>query len=429
LFFIFVLTLVTGMLSAQLSKQNEKTVDHYLIIKPNLGEENPILFFPETIVVNQGDKVNLTVRNLAISDFNFTIENLTSSTIKPAIKQNNGTVNPIDTSIPIFNASTAGIFKYNAQGAQDLIGQLVVTPSNWERYDPQSEHRKFDILIVPDFAGDGYDKFFPSTIVVNQGDDVSIKIHNSDEHPHGIAIAYYKINSVINPGHKVDSNSSKIQSTLTDIPTFNASLAGIFQFECTVYCGPGHYEMVGELVVLPTANIPYTFAPHISHHYLTVKPDLAGTGYDKFVPYTFFVNEGDFVYVKIRNTDNMTHGFAIPEFNLNNETVTAAKDGVPIDTYIPAFFASDSGTFEFFCTHYCGPGHYEMIGYITVLPQLSEQTSTSAHVLNQQQTAHPKMIFLETAAIVSLGMSITGFIIGLLLVSRFASPEKLEDKA
>lgn len=419
------------MSNAQLSRNDKKTVHHYLVIKPNLAEESTNLFFPQTIVVTQGDKVNLTVRNLISSSFNFSIESLISTTIKSAIEQPNHTINPMDTLIPIFKTSTAGIFTYTASGEQNITGQLVITPSNWQNYNPHSQHRKFDLLVLPDFAGDGYDKFFPSTIVVNQGDNVSIRIHNYDEHPHGIVIAAYNVYSAINPGQSSNSSGDKIQPIPTDISTFNASLAGVFPFECTVYCGPGHYEMVGEFVVLPRANIDYEFIPQITHQYLTVKPDLAGSGYDKFIPYTFFVNEGDFVYVKIRNTDDMTHGLAIPEFGINNETITAASDGSPSDTYITPFFANNAGVFEFFCTHYCGPGHYQMIGYIVVLPLSSGHNYTTVtlqkNISTPQQPVNAKMIDLETAAVVCLGMLITGFIVGLLVVNRFSSLKKLED--
>jgi uncharacterized membrane protein len=29
---------------------------------------------------------------------------------------------------------------------------------------------------------------------------------------------------------------------------------GIYEFFCTIYCGPGHDQMIGYLVVLPTQN-------------------------------------------------------------------------------------------------------------------------------------------------------------------------------
>jgi nitrous-oxide reductase len=94
---------------------------------------------------------------------------------------------------------------------------------------------------------------------VNQGDSVNISVRNTDDKPHGFAIAAYGIDEEINPG--IDLSNGAIQPTTTAIPTFTASIAGVFTFLCTDYCGPGHLEMTGSLVVLPKGNIGYSPKP------------------------------------------------------------------------------------------------------------------------------------------------------------------------
>jgi hypothetical protein len=108
----------------------------------------------------------------------------------------------------------------------------------------------------------------------------------------------------------------------------------------------------------------------------------------------------------------MSHGFALAAFNIRNETVTPAKPGIPTDTYITPFFSSRPGIYEYFCTIYCGPGHYEMIGYVVVLPQLGEPVLTPA--FSVPTAAVPSMV-----AVVSFGMLVTGFVAGIVVISRF----------
>jgi heme/copper-type cytochrome/quinol oxidase subunit 2 len=308
----------------------------------------------------------------------------------------------------MFNASKPGIFKITINGHESMVSYLVVLPDDWSTYNPRQESWNFTTLVIPDMAGDGYDKFFPSTFVVNMGDNVTFNVRNMDDMPHGFAIASFGINVAINPA--TDMPNGTINPVTTKVPTFTANIPGVYTFICTVYCGPGHIEMVGTLVVLPKAGIQYEPVQGTRYGYLFIIPDFAGNGYDKFIPSNIVVNQGDLVYIKIRNTDEMKHGFMLAAFNINNETVKPAVEvnGTlqPTDTYITPFVADKPGVYVFFCSIYCGEGHNEMIGYLIVLPRVVvQQPPTSS-----QGVALPFLLSGIT------GTLLVGIAIGMLLV-------------
>ena len=78
----------------------------------------------------------------------------------------------------------------------------------------------------------------------------------------------------------------------------------------------------------------------------------------EFIPSTVTVKEGETVRLKIKSID-VTHGFSIPEFNVNS-TLKAGEETVV------EFVASKKGTFTFFCSVYCGYGHADMQGTLLV---------------------------------------------------------------
>lgn len=77
--------------------------------------------------------------------------------------------------------------------------------------------------------------FEPGTITVSKGDTVRLKITSSDV-THGFTIDEYGIDENLPSGQEV-------------IVEFVADKAGTFDFYCSVYCGSGHREMEGTLVV------------------------------------------------------------------------------------------------------------------------------------------------------------------------------------
>jgi heme/copper-type cytochrome/quinol oxidase subunit 2 len=384
--------------------------DFYVATEYDLGGQGYNVFYPQTLVVEQGDQVNITVRNVGTESFQLNIEGQSSVAVRPG-SQNASGIQPADTAVPVFTASTSGIFSFSTDKFPEMNGEIVVLPTDASSYNPSTQTRSFTQLVLPDFAGDGYDKFFPGVMVVNQGDTVNVSIRNTDDMPHGFAIAAYDINVAVNPGQ--DQPNGSITPFTTLVQPFTASKAGVFRWLCTTPCGPGHFEMVGQLVVLPTQGSAYTPDVTTMYSYLTAKPDFAGDGYDKYVPSNIFVNQGDLVYIKVRNTDEHAHGFALPNFGINNETITGAQNAsAPSTTYITAFFANQPGVYEFFCTIYCGPGHDQMIGYLTVLPT---QNATSVSPSQTASGTMPPFLLL----LLSVAIFVVGVVIGVIIVVKF----------
>jgi cytochrome c oxidase subunit 2 len=79
-------------------------------------------------------------------------------------------------------------------------------------------------------------KFEPNRIEVRQGDVVDLVLRSADT-DHGVAIKAYGVKVAIPKGGETVGVS------------FVASRAGTFPIECSEYCGSGHKQMKGELVV------------------------------------------------------------------------------------------------------------------------------------------------------------------------------------
>ena len=77
--------------------------------------------------------------------------------------------------------------------------------------------------------------FVPETIEVNKGDKVRLIVTSTDI-PHGIAIPEYGINERLDPGKEVSIE-------------FTADKQGTFTAFCSVFCGSGHSNMKGKIVV------------------------------------------------------------------------------------------------------------------------------------------------------------------------------------
>ena len=79
-------------------------------------------------------------------------------------------------------------------------------------------------------------EFTPANIVVREGERVRLQV-TSEDVTHGIGIEAYDIDRKLEPDQ-------------TETIEFTADKPGRHHFHCTVYCGPGHDEMHGELTVL-----------------------------------------------------------------------------------------------------------------------------------------------------------------------------------
>jgi len=83
-------------------------------------------------------------------------------------------------------------------------------------------------------------EFLPNPIVVRQGEKVRLEVTSTDVE-HGLAIPAYKLDRDLKPGK-------------TEIMEFTANQSGSFATHCSEFCGMGHMNMGGELVVIPAGN-------------------------------------------------------------------------------------------------------------------------------------------------------------------------------
>jgi len=78
-------------------------------------------------------------------------------------------------------------------------------------------------------------KFEPSTITVNRGDSVRLRVKSVDV-THGFDIEGYDVERTLAPGQEV-------------VIDFVADKSGEFEFYCNTICGLGHTGMRGKLIV------------------------------------------------------------------------------------------------------------------------------------------------------------------------------------
>ena len=83
-------------------------------------------------------------------------------------------------------------------------------------------------------------EFDPARIVVKQGEQVQLKVTSQDV-AHSLSLAGYDVDLAVLPQR-------------TETVKFVANKAGTFEFRCAVYCGEGHKQMRGDLLVLPRSR-------------------------------------------------------------------------------------------------------------------------------------------------------------------------------
>lgn len=83
--------------------------------------------------------------------------------------------------------------------------------------------------------------FEPATLEVTEGDRVALTLRSSDG-THGILIPQFKVKATIPKGGAPVTVE------------FVAAKVGTFPFECSEYCGLGHRQMKGRLVVAARAR-------------------------------------------------------------------------------------------------------------------------------------------------------------------------------
>lgn len=84
-------------------------------------------------------------------------------------------------------------------------------------------------------------RFDPASLEVTEGDRVALTLRSADT-THGIAIPEFKVKATVPKGGAPVTVE------------FVAAKAGTFLFECSEYCGSGHRQMKGRLVVAARAR-------------------------------------------------------------------------------------------------------------------------------------------------------------------------------
>lgn len=132
-------------------------------------------------------------------------------------------------------------------GAAGLgLGAMTALTPKAATYTPTTV--SFQLAIVPDLQGEGWDAFVPNSLVVHAGDTVKITVLNADPMDHGFQLDAFNVNTHIDPGAE---NATGAVTPSTTLITFVASQTGTFVFKCNVVCGNGHDYMTGTLEVLP----------------------------------------------------------------------------------------------------------------------------------------------------------------------------------
>ena len=110
---------------------------------------------------------------------------------------------------------------------------IVLTPiAGVSQQATDSEPKVFEV-VARRFA------FEPATIEVVEGDRVRLLVRSADG-PHGVEIKAFKVKKAV-PRAKPGDSPVTIE--------FVAGAAGEYPILCSEYCGKGHEEMTGSLVV------------------------------------------------------------------------------------------------------------------------------------------------------------------------------------
>ncbi len=101
-------------------------------------------------------------------------------------------------------------------------------------------------MVVATFSGQGVfaHRWYPTMMVVREGDTVDLVVANPDEFAHQLEITgYNQKTKILNPGD-------------SDHLTFVADKAGVFEYHCSLpydptqkHCTPDHDQMRGYLIV------------------------------------------------------------------------------------------------------------------------------------------------------------------------------------
>ncbi len=129
----------------------------------------------------------------------------------------------------------AAIFRYNARLSYAEPGRVINLIARNDQVDGQVGYW----LVQPGTGWAYADASAPAVIRVRQGELVTLRLIAADS-IHEFTLPAYGIKVTVYPGD------------LTTVH-FRADRAGEFPYLCTEYCGIGHWQMGGKLVVEPQA--------------------------------------------------------------------------------------------------------------------------------------------------------------------------------
>jgi len=114
-------------------------------------------------------------------------------------------------------------------GGSQNSGEVIADEGDSGNFGGSGESIKEFNIVANDF------EFNPGIIMVNEGDTVVLHIESGDTE-HGIAIPEFEVSQTLPLGETTDVE-------------FVADKKGTYTFFCNVYCGSGHRDMKGTLVV------------------------------------------------------------------------------------------------------------------------------------------------------------------------------------
>lgn len=283
-------------------------------------------FFPSTLFVNQGESVGIHLKNTGDEPHDFEL---------PAFEVKAEEVPTGKAVTRTFTADAPGVHEIECELHPEwMYGQLVVLPDSGEI--PTVDDRTLRI-VMGDVAH--RDSFMPSTNVVVEGEEVTIKSKNAGDEPHDFEIPAFDI------GEEEVATDAEFETS------FTADTPGIHEMECEL-----HPEwMYGQLVVLPADGDFSRIAQSDDRTLRIVMGDVAHR--ESFFPSTNVVKKGEEVSVNLKNTGEEVHDMDIEEFDVEVD-VEAGKETTL------SFTADTSGIIPIVCELHPP----EMNGQLWVVP-------------------------------------------------------------
>lgn len=118
------------------------------------------------------------------------------------------------------------------------------------------------------------------------------------------------------------------------------------------------------LAVLACTILPIIMILAYEHHRtkdLTAEIVARAPEKGNFTPRNLTVPFGRKIKLRVRNTDTVVHGFAIPDLDIDAGSIKAGQ------VAIVEFTPEKPGTYQFYCTEWCSEHHLQMRGTIEVV--------------------------------------------------------------